>query len=586
MAEEVAQTLFDALRADVRAESREAEYWTYYGLNSLIAEFIRRRDVTLAVPSAPILDLETFRRSASALLQLTSRLANGSPGSKLLRALAAVVDRLRNEDDPVVLHRELSEWPGRLKRLKKGEDFAADAAGWKALKVIKDGSADRPTPLLDDLLAPSRRWFAHRLCRLRPVVIALYERVKSERKVVDQVDLLLKLRDVLATDKEARRYFQSLFDHILVDEFQDTDPLQAEIILYPCERGVQADDWQQVVLADGKLTVVGDPKQSIYRFRRADVAMYDQVRRLIQRGDHLAVELSVNFRSRRGLIDWFDRCFDDLLGRPPETGTLFDANTGEVFHQSLQPYRENNAPAHVQVRPFEVSEDRHAERYRHLEAEALAHYLRWLVEVRRFPVEDPVTREARPVRYGDIAVLAVATTTLDPLFPELDRMGIPHTVRGGVLFLQDPLHRQFLLGLRAIADASDGVAQAALLRPPFFAVDLAEVVRSRARNGDRGARLQEARELVALLRRDRFSRPPGATARDLLEKTAFARTVALGPNGTQRLWRLRELCLALEQLSRPKGSTMTRQPPASGNGSSIRCSSINHRQSAPRPCTY
>jgi hypothetical protein len=120
MAEEVAQTLFDALRADVRAESREAEYWTYYGLNSLIAEFIRRRDVTLAVPSAPILDPETFRRSASALLQLTSRLANGSPGSKLLRALAAVVDRLRNEDDPVVLHRELSEWPGRLKRLKKG----------------------------------------------------------------------------------------------------------------------------------------------------------------------------------------------------------------------------------------------------------------------------------------------------------------------------------------------------------------------------------------------------------------------------------------------------------------------------------
>ncbi|MGE3719727.1 MAG: UvrD-helicase domain-containing protein [Bauldia sp.] len=552
-AEEAAQTLTDVLRAGLRAESRETEYWTYHGLNSLVAEFVRRRDVPPSLPLPPRFDLLTFRRYATEFVDLVAPLDDRTRGTRLLHALARVIDRLRSEEDPVVIHRELAEWARPLKNLKKGEDFDSDVAGWGALKAIRDGSADRQTPLLDDLLSPTQRWFAHRLCRLFLVVVAVYERVKAQQKVVDQVDLLLKLRDLLVRDCDARRYYQSLFDHVFVDEFQDTDPLQAEIILFLCEQGARAEEFSQVVLADGKLTVVGDPKQSIYRFRRADVAMSDQVRRLIQRRDHLAVELSVNFRSRRGLIDWFDRCFDDLLGRPPTSGMLFNVETGEVFHQPLHAKRDDTAPAHVHVLPFEVAGEQRAEPYRRLEAEALAHYLHWLVEVRKFPVEDPVTHEARGVRYADVAILAVATTALDPLFPALDTMGIPHSARGGVLFLEDPLHRQFLLGLRAIADAGDGVAHAALLRPPFFAVDLAEIVRSRGADGDGGGRLRGALDLVQQLRRDRFNRSPGGTARDLLEKTAFARSVALGPNGAQRLWRLRELCLVLEQLAAAEG---------------------------------
>jgi len=133
---------------------------------------------------------------------------------------------------------------------------------------------------------------------------------------------------------------------------------------------------------------------------------------------------------------------------------------------------------------------------------------------------------------------------------------VPYTSRGGTLFLADPLHRQFLLGLRAIADAEDGVAEAALLRPPFFAVDLADLARERiavlaGREPDdaEGVRAHEARTLVRELRRRRFERSPGETARDLLEHTALARAVALGPNGAQRLARLRELCLRLSEVA-------------------------------------
>ena len=185
-----------------------------------------------------------------------------------------------------------------------------------------------------------------------------------------------------------------------------------------------------------------------------------------------------------------------------------------------------------------------------LEGRALARYLRWLVDASGMTIEDPIDGQSRRVRFGDIAVLAVSTWRLSLLFPTLDDAGIPFASRGGTLFLSDPLHRQFLLGLRSLADRDDGVAEAALLRPPFFAVDPADLLLEREDDDspdERVRRASEARAIVRELRRRRFDRAPGATARDLLEGTAFARAVALGPNGAQRLARLRELCLLLEQ---------------------------------------
>jgi len=114
-------------------------------------------------------------------------------------------------------------------------------------------------------------------------------------------------------------------------------------------------------------------------------------------------------------------------------------------------------------------------------------------------------------------------------------------------FLADPLQRMFLLGLAAIADRDDGVAQAALLRPPFFAVDFGDLARARA--DDPGDLATQARTIVSELRRRRFERSVGATARALLEETAFGRVLALGPNGGSRLQGIRELCLQLESIA-------------------------------------
>jgi ATP-dependent helicase/nuclease subunit A len=550
-ADEATRAVLFALNAGLRAESYEREWDTLYGLDALVGGFIGLRDVPPEEPPAdPPFELDAFRGVASTFCESMRAVAGDSEGARWLKAFAGDLERHGGVTEPFELYRLVRRHVQREPPNKKRDAFDNDGVAWKAWKLYTGGDGTSGS-VRDALVAPLNRWLALRLVRLFPVVVALYEKVKARRRALDQLDLLVKLRDLLLENHEVRRRLQGLFDHIFVDEFQDTDPLQAEIVLLLCEREPRARRWSDVELRPGSLTLVGDPKQSIYRFRRADIAMYDQVRQIVGRSPHLAAWLSANFRSVPPLIDWLNDRFHHILGVDP-AGRPFDPATGRVFQQGLEAGRGGDPSPPVHILRLELPGGRgKADEYRALEGQALARYLRSLVEVERVEIEDPVDRRPRALRYGDIAVLTVSTFTLGFLFPALDAEGIPYASRGGTLFLNDQLHRQFLLGLRAIADRDDGVAEAALLRPPFFSVDLAEVARDKAGDGadsgDEGIRrIREARALIRELRQRRFDRSPGATARDLLERTAFGRTAALGPNGLQRLARLRELCTILE----------------------------------------
>ena len=124
-------------------------------------------------------------------------------------------------------------------------------------------------------------------------------------------DLLVWARDMLRDNPDARRRFQRRFHHLLVDEFQDTDPIQAEIAFFlpgdPDDRaGSMSKDWEAIAPTPGKLFMVGDPKQSIYRFRRADIVTMAHVR------NHLVYEstpLQQNFRSQQSIISWVNHVF-------------------------------------------------------------------------------------------------------------------------------------------------------------------------------------------------------------------------------------------------------------------------------------
>ncbi|NUP07969.1 MAG: UvrD-helicase domain-containing protein [Polyangiaceae bacterium] len=545
-AKEAEGTVLDAIRAGLRPESHESEFMTRYGLDAVVGSFVRQRDVTPRDPPLRSFDRAAFERASTEFRALAARVNGSSTGARWVTNLRELLGRLMPISDPVVLYAELYPALHSLKTPTFGEVFENDQDAWHVWKLLTTGAnkkVTRPSPLRDELLAPLARWLATRLVRLFPVVVALYEKVKAKHQAVDSVDLLIKLRDLLARNLDVRGRYQVLFDHVFVDEFQDTDPLQAEIILYLCEKTPIATTAADVELADGKLTLVGDPKQSIYRFRRADIAMYQSVRSKVASRPHRAVQLSANFRSTPPLIDWFNERFEALLGAPPKPGeAAFSPETGGVAYQKLQYGRRDGQSVSIHVVSFEPNtETPSAADYRALEAEVLARYLRWLI-ASGFEVLDPVSRERRAVTYADVAILALETTNLKILFPELDAVGVPHAARGGKLFLQDPLHRQFLLGLRAISDREDGVAQAALFRPPFFALEVADLVSNTPAAAG-------AKEIVTELRAKRLGRPAGETARDLLERTAFGRSIALGPNGLQRLERVRELCFIVDEMA-------------------------------------
>jgi ATP-dependent exoDNAse (exonuclease V) beta subunit len=149
--------------------------------------------------------------------------------------------------------------------------------------------------------------------------IARYERLKAAHGALDFLDLLLRARDLLRDRAEVREHFQRRFTRIFVDEFQDTDPLQAELLLLlaaddPAER----DAWNVRPLP-GKLFVVGDPKQSIYRFRRADVRIYSRVCAQLQTHGARGERLRTSFRSVPTLQHAVNAAFAPLMTGDPDT---------------------------------------------------------------------------------------------------------------------------------------------------------------------------------------------------------------------------------------------------------------------------
>ena len=131
---------------------------------------------------------------------------------------------------------------------------------------------------------------------LRPAM-EVYDRRRKEAGGLNFQDLLMKAAALLRDKPVIRRYFRGRFTHVLVDEFQDTDPIQAEVMLLLTADNADEQDWRQCRPVPGSLFVVGDPKQSIYRFRRADIVIYTQVKEIILASGGVVVPLTANFRT-------------------------------------------------------------------------------------------------------------------------------------------------------------------------------------------------------------------------------------------------------------------------------------------------
>jgi ATP-dependent helicase/nuclease subunit A len=187
---------------------------------------------------------------------------------------------------------------------------------WKSKEEAKDFQAEFEEFIETDVQPVIRAWreYTHYyiITFLREAV-RYYEERKKQLSTLNFQDLLMKTATMLRHYPEVRTYFQDKVRVLMVDEFQDTDPIQAEIVFYLTGENVEETDWRKLIAKPGSLFVVGDPKQSIYRFRRADIDTYNLVKDLIEQSGGEVLELTANFRSLQSIADGINPVFQRLL---------------------------------------------------------------------------------------------------------------------------------------------------------------------------------------------------------------------------------------------------------------------------------
>jgi len=293
---------------------------------------------------------------------------------------------------------------------------------------------------------------------------------KAKLGMLDFQDLLLGARNLLQNNKEVRRYFQERIRYILVDEFQDTDPLQVEVVFFLAEDGAQAEKWEDVVVAPGKLFLVGDPKQSIYRFRRADIETYEKAKEKLEaKGDGL--KAFQNFRTVPSIISWVNRVFRDLI-QPSEEGHFQPAYISLVAH----PNREEvvaDQPGVILLAPPPDFDSQKAlvGDAREVEAQSIAALIEEMAaerSKRRWMVFDKKEKTSRAINYKDIALLFPTFTGVEAYEEALKAKGIPYRLEGGKEFYLRQEVRSLLCCLKALNDPADAISLVAALRSPFF----------------------------------------------------------------------------------------------------------------------
>ncbi|MXW10183.1 MAG: AAA family ATPase, partial [Gammaproteobacteria bacterium] len=338
-------------------------------------------------------------------------------------------------------------------------------AGSAEVKRLRDelavlGSEDGPIRKHLD------RWLAHRYAMaIRLVRRAALEFAEERLRIglLSFHDLLMLTAQLLREHPEVRRDLGERYRYVLIDEFQDTDPIQAELLFLlasepeprAADAGSRADDatrpgdWHTVVPRPGALFVVGDPKQSIYRFRRADIAVYNQVRARF-REFGAVLRLITNFRSRQTVADLVNDVFDDSARFPREE------TDRQACFAPMVPYpRAPNGPEGV-FHYYVPKARRNADAAR-LEAAMLASWIRARL--------DSGERTA-----GDFLVLTRKKAHLDLYARALEERNVTIEVSGAQAGPEEEL-RELVLLLETLIDPGNPVNVVAVLTGLFFGLD-------------------------------------------------------------------------------------------------------------------
>jgi ATP-dependent helicase/nuclease subunit A len=381
-------------------------------------------------------------------------------------------------------------------------------------------------------------------------VVAEFEQLKERAGYLDFLDLLLRARNLVRDNRHVRAELQKRFTHIFVDEFQDTDPLQAEILMLLGSDDPDQRDWRQARPVPGKLFIVGDPKQSIYRFRRADVGLYQAVKRQVIDAGGALVDLNVSFRAVPEIQQAVNAAFAPVMATESLT---------QAHYVPLAPNRKglNTQPAIVALpvsKPYgdygrtvdwKISSSQPGD---------VAGFISWLLTESGWTVTERGRSEKRvPLQARHICLLFrrlrhYATDVSRDYVQALEGYRIPHLLVGGSSFHSREEVEAIRNALTAIEWPDDELAVFATLRGPLFAFTDAQLLSYRSRcstlhpfkqpPADLPESLVEvvaALEILRDLHRKRNRRPIAETIQTLLSQTRAHAGFANWSTGEQAL---------------------------------------------------
>lgn len=329
-------------------------------------------------------------------------------------------------------------------------------------------------------------------------------------------DLIRLAPKVLKENADLRERLRNRWKRMLVDEFQDTDRGQVELFHWLTAENPDR-EWGQYGFDPERLFFVGDPKQSIYRFRGADVSVFYEVQKLIQESNRLS--LTTNFRSTQELVsvfnDGFTPCFEEGFYSPME------------FHGSGQADTELPASESVVEKPIYIDTEELSGNASTVRAKR--------AESARNLVQELIAKKPE-VKFSDIAILIRTRTDLPPILRAFSNAQIPCRIESRSLLFETVEALELICLLKAIAFPSDRVAVAGTLRSALFGFtdrELAEFIRAGGRfnsspnsievRSEGTDRIQESLQEIFRWSEESRKRPfPEVLERILTEKHHFA----------------------------------------------------------------
>ncbi len=363
--------------------------------------------------------------------------------------------------------------PCGAERKELEREVGDQPAGWSQEEFAEAAGLIRSAR---HVLSVDREFMADVLALLPPFVRSVRASFLAQGWIAFD-SLLARARALLRDHPAIRERLKHDYRAILVDEFQDTDPVQYEIILYLAERaGRQSAGWRDVDTEPGKLFIVGDPKQSIYAFRRADIEAFDQVVGKLEASGGLVYALTTNFRSHQSVLDVVNPLFDRLLChqqnvQPPNVPLVVrPQRRGGVAHPGVE----------LRLVTAGEGDDLESPAATRIEADQLA---RWLKdEVLAQETLTDAQGGQTPLRPGHVALLFRTLTHAQDYLDALRRHDIPYVTDGEKHFYRRQEVVDLVNLLRVIDNPHDTIALVGVLRSPLGGMTDRELVELRERD--------------------------------------------------------------------------------------------------------